>query len=515
MHHGKYDLNVLARRGLSVAGPLMDTMIAAQLLAPEGRAGLKELARARLGEEMTPIDDLIGDGRTMAQVPITGAAPYACADADLTLRLAAEFEPELRQRDQWGLFTEVEMPLVTVLADMERRGMAVDREHLAQMSQDLGARLEQLEQEIRELAGHEINLNSPKQLTALLFGELGLPILERTRSGAPSTKGEVLEKLRDEHDIVGCILEWRELTKIMGTYADALPELIHPETGRIHTSFNQGGARTGRMSASNPNLQNVPTRSEAGQRVRAAFVAPEGHVLLACDYSQIEVGGLAHLSKDPELCEAFHSGEDVHVTTAAAVFGAPLEEVTEEKRQLAKAVNFGLMYGMTARGLARRRGLSEGEAEAFMDAYFERFAGVQAFREELIRRAREHGGAETLLGRQRPLPAINSDNWGARSEAERQALNTPIQGSAADLIKLAMVRVHERLRAEGLQARMVLQVHDELLLEVPEDELKQVTALVAQEMEQVYPLDVPLTVDVKVGRNWLEMKEVERADPAG
>ena len=515
MHHGKYDLNVLARRGLSVAGPLFDTMIAAQLLAPEGKAGLKELARARLKVAMTPIEDLIGDGRTMAQVPIAKAAPYACADADLTLRLADAFEPELRQRDQWRLFTEVEMPLVTVLAAMERRGMAVDRERLADLSQDLGARLGQLEQEIRELAGHEINLNSSQQLTALLFDELGLPVLERTRSGAPSTKGEVLEKLRDAHPIVGRILEQRELSKLKSTYADALPGLVNSETGRIHTSFNQCGARTGRMSSSKPNLQNVPTRSEAGQRVRAAFVAPEGHALLAVDYSQVEMRVLAHLSKDPELCAAFHRGEDVHVTTAAAVFGAPLEEVTEEQRQLAKAVNFGLMYGMIARGLAQRRGLSESEAEAFMQAYFQRFVGVQAFREELIRRAREHGGAETLLGRQRPLPAINSDNWGARSEAERQALNTPIQGSAADLIKLAMVRVHERLRAEGLQARMVLQVHDELLLEVPEDELKQVTALVAQEMEQVYPLDVPLTVDVKVGRNWLEMKEVERADPAG
>ena len=514
MHHGKYDLQVLARHGLKVAGPLFDTMIAAQLLAPEGKAGLKELARTRLGVEMTPIDDLIGNGRTMAQVHITEAAPYACADADLTLRLADAFEPELRQRDQWRLFTEVEMPLVAVLADMERRGMTVDREHLERMSDDLGARLEQLEQEIRELAGHEINLNSSQQLTALLFDELGLPILERTQSGAPSTKGEVLEKLRDEHDIVRLILEWRKLSKIKSTYADALPELIHPETGRIHTSFNQGGARTGRMSSSKPNLQNVPTRSEAGQRVRAAFVAPEGHVLLACDYSQIEMRVLAHLSKDPELCEAFRRGEDVHATTAAAVFDVPLEEVTEEQRQLAKAVNFGIVYGMSASGLARRLGLTEGEAEQFMRAYFQRFAEVQAFREELIRRAREQGGAETLLGRRRPLPEINSDDWAARSEAERQALNTPIQGSAADLIKLAMVRVHERLRAGGLQARMVLQVHDELLLEVPEDELERVVALVVHEMEQVHSLDVPLIVDAKVGRNWLEMEEVGRPDQA-
>ena len=515
MHHAKYDLNVLARHGLRVDGRVFDTMIAAQLLAPEGKAGLKELAKVRLGVDMTPIDDLIGNERTMAQVSIGRAAPYACADADLTLRLADAFEPELRQRDQWDLFTDVEMPLVPVLAAMERRGMAADRERLERMSHDLGARLEELEHKVRELAGHQINLNSHKQLTALLFDELGLRVMARTRSGAPSTKGEVLEKLRDAHPIVGLILEQRGLSKLKSTYADALPELIHPETGRIHTSFNQCGARTGRMSASRPNLQNVPTRTELGQKVRAVFVAPEGHLLLACDYSQIEMRVLAHLSKDPELCAAFQRGEDVHATTAAAVFGVSLKEVSDEQRQLAKAVNFGLIYGMTAKGLARRRGLSEGEAETFMEAYFQRFAGVRAFRDELIRRARDQGGAETLLGRQRSLPEINNDDdWDARSKAERQALNTPIQGSAADLIKLAMVRVDGRLREEGLEARMVLQVHDELLLEVPEAELERIVDLVVTEMEQVHSLDVPLTVDAKVGKNWLEMEEVERPDRA-
>jgi len=274
----------------------------------------------------------------------------------------------------------------------------------------------------------------------------------------------------------------------------------------VHTTYHQLGARTGRLSSSKPNLQNIPARTVEGQRLRAAFVATEGHVLLACDYAQVEMRVLAHLSRDPELCAAFRRGEDVHATTAAAVFGIPLEEVTAEHRQLAKAVNFGLIYGMTARGLARRRGLSEEEAEAFMGAYFRRFAGVRDFRNELIRRAQERGGAETLLGRQRPLPGIGSDDWAVRSKAERQALNTPVQGSAADLIKLAMTRVHRRLREEGLKARMVLQVHDELLLEVPEAELETTAALVVQEMEQVHPLDVPLTVDAKVGRNWSEME---------
>ena len=510
-HNAKFDMMILARQGLPVRGPCYDTLLAAWLLSPSGRGiGLKEQVWQRLGIEMTSIDDLIKEGNkrlTMDRVSVARVASYACAEADMTLRLLDVLSRELRERNQWDLFAGMEMLLVPVLMDIEMRGMVIDADYLAAMSREMGERLDELRETIYAHAGHPFNINSTKQLGAVLFDELGLPVARRTRTGY-STDVSVLEGLRDKHPIVEAILEYRQLEKIKGTYVDALPALIHPRTGRVHTSFNQTGTSTGRLSSSDPNLQNIPVRTDLGRRVRGAFIAPPGYLLLGCDYSQVELRLLAHFSQDPNLLAAFERDEDVHASTAAAVHGVPLAEVTREQRSLAKSINFGLMYGMSGYGLAARTNLSVPEAEEFISTYFERFSRVKEYLDSTIQMAREQGYVETVLGRRRYFPELISGqaNRNLVRAAERAAVNMPIQGSAADIIKLAMIELHRRLQERNGQAAMVLQVHDELVLEVPEDELDAVRDLVVETMENAYRLNVRLKVDVSVGKNWMEMK---------
>jgi DNA polymerase I len=514
-HNIKYDMTVLARHGLPVEGVAFDSMIAAWILDPSGRGlGLKSQAWQRLGLEMTEIEELLGKaGRkqpqlTMDQVPIAKAAPYAAADADMVLRLMDVLRPEIEKRNQWQLLADMEMPLTRVLLDMEMRGMVVDAGYLEDMAGEMAARLSELAEQIHAQAGHPFNINSTRQLATVLFDELKLKAGRRTTTGY-STDSTVLEELRRSHPIVDLILEYRQVDKIKGTYVDALPLLINPQTGRVHTSFNQAGASTGRLSSSDPNLQNIPIRSELGRRVRGAFVAPEGSVLLGCDYSQVELRVLAHVSADAEMVGAFLRGEDVHASTAAAIYGVALSAVRPEQRAVAKQINFGLMYGMGAHGLSARTDLSDAQARQFIEAYFARFQGVRRYLDETKRLAREQGYVETLLGRRRYFPefrAGSNANQGIIAAAERAAVNMPIQGTAADIIKLAMIALDRELRAGGFAARMVLQVHDELVLEVPTEEVERVTALVVTTMENAYKLRVPLRVNVGTNRNWMEMK---------
>ncbi len=511
-HNAKFDMIALERHGLPVKGPCIDTMIAAWLLNPSGRGiGLKEQAWQRLGIEMTPIEQLIQKGRqelTMAQVSIAEAAPYACADADMTLRLANVLEKELKEREQWDLFMEMEMPLIPVLVSMERHGVAVDPQALEAMSRRIEEQLEKLQEQIYEYAGHTFNVRSTQQLGDVLFEEMELPVIRRTKTGY-STAKDVLSELEDEHPIATLILEYRKLEKLRSTYVDTLPDLVNPSTGRIHTSYNQTGTSTGRLSSSDPNLQNIPVRTELGRHVRAAFVAPPKHMLLGCDYSQVELRLLAHFSRDPEMMAAFQRGEDIHATTAAAIHGVPLAEVTKEQRSLAKTINFGLMYGMSAYGLASRTGLSIEEARQFIETYFERFGQVEKYFEEILAFAREHGYVETVMGRRRYFPMLKATNEGnsrAQRAAERAAINMPIQGSAADILKIAMIHLYHLLREKQLKGRLILQIHDELILEVPEEELTRTRDLVVDTMENAYELDVPLKVDTAVGENWMEIK---------
>jgi DNA polymerase-1 len=511
-HNGKYDLTVLARHGMEVRGLDFDTMIAAYLLEPSRRGfGLKELAWNKLGLEMTPITELIGKGRnqiTMAQVSIAEAAPYAAADADATLRLLTVLEQELRKREQWDLFRDVEMPLVRVLMDMETAGVALDTEQLKEISTEMYQRVVELEKQIHKLAGHPFNVSSTQQLGEVLFEELGLPAKARTKTGY-STRASVLEELKDQHPIVELILEHRQLTKIKSTYVDALPALVNRETGRVHTSYNQTGTVTGRISSSDPNLQNIPVRTELGRQVRSAFVAEEGWLLLGADYSQVELRVLAHISQDPNLLEAFSRGEDIHASTAATVFEVPLSEVTPGMRRIAKTINFGIIYGMGEYGLAQRTDLSVEDARKFIANYFTRYPKVSEYIEETKKEARETGFVSTLLGRRRYFPELQTTSrahTGVKRAAEREAINMPIQGSAADILKIAMVRLHGALREEGLAARMILQVHDELVLEVPREELEPVGRLVSSVMENAWDLDASLKVDVKVGSNWEHME---------
>ncbi len=451
-HNAKFDLMVLAQHGMEVEARIYDTMLAAWILSPSGRGiGLKEQAWQRLGVEMTNITELIGTGRkqiTMDLVPVSKAAPYACADADMTLRLHDVLRPELEAYDQWELYTDLEMPLVPVLMRMEMHGMLVDGDYLAAMSKELSERLAELEDAICGFAGYHFNINSTQQLGQVLFDELKLPVIRRTRTGY-STASDVLDELLDKHDIISLIVQYRQLDKLRGTYVDALPALINPRTGRVHTSFNQTGTSTGRLSSSDPNLQNIPVRTELGRLVRGAFAAPEGHVLLGCDYSQVELRLLAHLSQDPELLGAFHRDEDVHASTASAIFGVPLAEVTKEQRGLAKSINFGLMYGMSEFGLAARTNLTRAEASQFIEAYFTRFSRVKEYLEQTLETAREKGYVETVLGRRRYFPELQTGgraNRQVQQSAERAAINMPIQGSAADIIKLAMISLDAELQ---------------------------------------------------------------------
>jgi DNA polymerase-1 len=502
-HNGKYDMTVLAEAGLAVNGLTFDTMLAAHLLG-ESSLGLKALAFARLGIEMAPISELIGTGAKqipMSQVDISRAGQYACADADNTRRLAEVFEPELHRDDLWPLFNEVEMPLVPVLMKMERNGIAVDTGRLVEMSRNLGDRLRQIEADIYNWVGHQFNINSPQQLGPVLFEELKLPSPRKIRNRY-STEASVLEGLRGAHPVVEKVLEYRQFGKLKSTYVDALTGLVNPKTGRVHTSFNQTRTSTGRLSSSDPNLQNIPIRDEIGRQVREAFVAPNNTRLLSGDYSQIDLRALAHLSGDENLTGAFHRGEDIHTATAARIFGVEAAAVTPDMRRMAKTINFGVIYGMSEYGLEQATELSRQEAADFIAAYFERYAGVKKYLEATKEQARRQGYVETILHRKRTIPEINSANRQLREAAERMAINMPVQGTSADIIKVAMVNLNREMDKRGLSSKMLLQVHDELVFEVPEEEMRIMSQIVPEVMTGAIELNVPLQVDIKAGENW-------------
>jgi len=507
-HNGKYDMAVLLKYGVRVENLGFDTMIAAYLLG-EKALGLKPLAFSKLGIEMTPIDNLIGTRAkqiSMAWVDIPRVAQYAGADADMTNRLSELLEAELRDQGLWELFTTVEMPLLPVLLRMETNGVALDTSRLRDMSWSMGEKAARLESEIYNCVGHRFNVNSTQQLGAVLYDELKLPPTKKTKSGY-STDASVLEGLKGAHPVIELLLEYRQLMKLKSTYIDALPALTDPDTGRVHTSFNQTGTTTGRLSSSDPNLQNIPVRTEEGRQVRRAFIAEkESSLLLAADYSQIDLRVLAHLSQDPRLLSAFTQDEDIHATTASQVFGVPLSAVTPDMRRVAKTVNFGVIYGMSEYGLEQATELSRQEAGQFIQAYFEKYSGVKDYLASTKRDAGEKGYVQTLLGRRRYIPEINSSNAQVRMAAERMAINMPVQGTSADIIKVAMIDLQREMDRKGLEAKMILQVHDELLFELPQEEVEALRQLVLQIMPNALELSVPLKIDVKTGRSWDEME---------
>ena len=505
----KYDLLVLRRAGIVVEGADFDTMIASYLANPAAKShGMDALAADLLGYQTISYSEVTGSGKKQVgfeEVEVEKAVVYAAEDADITLRLAEKLQPLLRQSEQEQLFTEVEMPLVGVLTAMEWAGVRIDSAQLQAFSKEMEGKLQILEGEIHGLAGRPFNIGSPKQLGEILFEHLKLPRGRKTKTGW-STDVEVLTKLAEEDKapIANKILEFRSLAKLKSTYSDALPKMIHPQTGRIHTSFNQAVTATGRLSSSDPNLQNIPIRSEEGGRIREAFIPAEGNVLLSADYSQVELRLLAHLAGEEVLREAFVAGEDIHTRTASEIFGVFPEMVTSEMRRQAKTINFGVLYGMGAFSLGKDLGIATKEAQGFIDNYFARYPGIRGYLESKKAEARDKLYVTTILGRRCAVPEIHSPNGAFRAFAERNATNYPIQGSAADLIKVAMVRIHDRLRREGLQTRMVLQVHDELVFDVPRAELETVRTLVKMEMEGAIPLSVPLVVEIGVGANWRE-----------
>ncbi|MCP5094184.1 MAG: DNA polymerase I, partial [Chloroflexi bacterium] len=516
-HNAKYDYTILDRYDLRVAPISFDTMIAEWLTNPATKhKGLKDLSFHRLGMEMTNITTLIGKGKKQvpfSQVSIEDAAPYGAADADMTLRLVPKLKEEIAEKNLEQILA-LEIPLIPVLSEMEMAGIGIDLDFFRQMSQELAVRLLQLEQEIHEIAGEPFNINSTQQMSDILFKKLLLPTegLKKTKSGFYSTAASVLESLKkvDDSGIINAITEYRELGKLKSTYVDALPELVNKEDGRIHTSFNQTGAVTGRIASNSPNLQNIPIRSEVGQKIRRGFVAQPGWVFLAADYSQVELRILAHMSQDEALLDAFRQDQDIHSTTAAAVYDIPVDEVTYNQRRFAKAVNFGLIYGMGAFRLARDSELTLAEAENYIKAYFARFPGIRTFLDETKATAKSQKYVETLLGRRRYFPVFGSGSMSGSNRqlwlrAEREAINHPIQGTAADIIKIAMLDLHQKLK--GYRARMLLQVHDELLLEVPDDEVEVVRNMMVETMMGAYTVDVPLKVDASIGRNWLELKD--------
>lgn len=503
----KYDILVLARAGVEVSGPIYDTMLASYLANPAARShGMDNLAAELLNYQTISYSDVAGSGKKQVgfdEVEVDKATTYAAEDADITLRLYETLVPMVTEQQQDSLFYDVEMPLLRILVGMERAGIRINPEFLRGLSADMEKKLAILEADIHQLAGESFNIGSPKQLGEVLFEKLGLPKGKKTKTGW-STDVEVLNKLAEEHDIAAKILDYRSLAKLKGTYTDALPKLIHPETGRIHTSFNQAVTATGRLSSSDPNLQNIPIRTEEGRRIREGFIPSEGCVLLSADYSQVELRILAHMADEPALKEAFARGEDIHRRTASEVLGLFPEMVTDEQRRAAKAINFGVVYGISAFGLAKQLGINRRDAQQFIDRYFERYPGIRTFMDSCIAEAREKLFVTTLLGRRCAIPEINSKNGAVRGYAERNAINYPVQGSAADIIKVAMVRVAARLAEQSLAARMLLQVHDELVFDVPHAELEDVSALVRTEMESAVDLSVPLLVEVGSGRNWRE-----------
>jgi DNA polymerase-1 len=474
------------------------------LLDPEATHGLKDLAKRELGIEMTTYETVASHAAskndTFEAVPVEKATDYAAADADMTFRLERRLAPMLEGKHLSSLQNDLEIPLTHVLVDMEMAGVRVDTEKLRSIGADIDKQIVELDAKAKQLAGHDFNVNSPRQLETILFDELKLTVIKKTKS-ARSTDASVLEALADEHPLPATILEQRQLAKLKNTYIDTLPKLVHPQTGRIHTHYNQSVAATGRLSSTDPNLQNIPVRTEIGKSIRAAFIADPGYVLVTADYSQIELRVLAHLAHDPMLTEAFCKNEDVHTRTAKEIFGVSTEEVTSEMRRQAKAINFGVIYGMGEMALAKRLGIKREQAANFIKAYFERYQAVKTFMEATLQKARTDCTVQTLLGRIRHLPDLRSPNRQLRAQAERIACNTPIQGTAADILKLAMVKLRAPV-VEG--AKMILTVHDELVFEIPEALLEEAKPKIKAAMENVVKLDVPLIVDVGYGHNWAE-----------
>lgn len=511
----KFDGHVLERHGLPLVGVSFDTLVASYCLNPSRpNHGLKTLALDLLGESMTPIENLIGSGAkalTMDQVPVERAALYAGADAEVTLRLKALMEKDLRDHRMDRLFYDVEMPLVGILSDMETAGLGLNVPYLKKLSREFGESLAGLEKEIHGLAGETFNVNSPKQLAVVLFEKLKLPVLRKTKTGY-STDEEVLQTLSDRHPLPARVVAYRELAKLKSTYVDGLLELVDPQTHRVHTRLNQAVAATGRLSSSDPNLQNIPIRTDAGRKIRRAFVPSEGNVFLSADYSQIDLRVLAHMSGDPALVRAFRRGEDVHAATARDIFDlGPDAPVTDDQRRVAKSVNFGIVYGQTPFGLSQQLKIPLPQAQEYIRRYLEKYAGVQAWVEATLERARRDGYVTTLLHRRRYLPEINASNGNVRAFAERTAMNTPIQGTSADIIKVAMREVTAWMAKHGGRARLLLQVHDDLLFDVPRGELAALAPAVRRLMESAVPLDVPVVVDLKTGPNWADMKKGEPA----
>jgi DNA polymerase-1 len=515
-HNAKYDYIVLAKFGLTVTPLTFDTMLAEFILDPSSRnLGLKNLAFVKLGEEMTHIEELIGKGKkqiSMADVAIESVAPYAAADAEIPLRLMALQINELKRVSGEKLLDEIDMPLTPVLAGMEMEGVLLDVPFLKQMSDEMTKRLAEIEKQIFDSVGKVFNVNSTQQLSDVLFRNLGLEPPDRgkkTASGHYSTSAGVLEYLSGKHPVVDWVLEHRELSKLKSTYLDALPLAVDDKTGRVHTSYSQIGAVTGRLSSNNPNLQNIPIRTETGRKVRNGFIADKDNVLLAVDYSQIELRIVAHMAQDEAMLAAFRADEDIHATTAGAIYGVSPEKVTKDMRRHAKAINFGLIYGMSAFGLTRSTELTLAEAETFVKTYFEKFPGVKKYLDGIKKQAASQGYVETLLGRRRYFPALQSkQNVQIKNREEREAINAPIQGTAADIMKIAMLKIPPALEKAKLKAKMLLQVHDEIVLECPEKELEQTARVIKETMANAYKLDIPLSTEARYGKNWGEMKVI-------
>ncbi|MCI5190830.1 MAG: DNA polymerase I, partial [Candidatus Electrothrix sp. AS4_5] len=503
-HNLKYDYAIFAapqNGGICLAGPLYDTMLGAWLLDPGRRSYTLDDLCQELDLQFTPFSKVVGNDKSpdaFCRVTPEVAKNYSCEDVYGCLRLFAEQRTKLEQHDLWTLFAEVEGLLIPVLAAMEATGILLDKEVLQRLTKEFRTQLGELEQTIYELAGHAFNINSSQQLATVLFDELGLPKGRKTKTGY-STDIKVLTKLSHRHELPALIVRFRNLAKLKSTYVDKLQTHISPVTGRVHSSFNQWGTATGRLSSSNPNLQNIPIRTEEGRRIRSAFIAAPGSLFLSADYSQIDLRVLAHYSQDKALVEAFRGAGDIHSQTAAEIFQISLPLITGEMRRVAKSINFGIVYGISAFGLSEQLGITRQEAQTFIDRYFIHYPGIQQFMDDIMDQARKDGYVTTLLGRRRQLPEINASNRNRRQFAERMAINTPIQGTASDIIKLAMLKVYEQLIAQQAQARLLLQIHDELVLEVPEDELESVAALVKETMESVMVLDVPLKVNTEVG----------------
>lgn len=505
-HNLKYDYSVFCNYGIKMQGIYCDTMIASYLLHPGRNShSLEEVSREFLDHQMITYKEVVGDPKkvTFDEVPIEKALNYAGEDADVVTMLCKIFLPLLTRDGFDELFHEMEIPLITVLAEMERAGVKIDTEFLAHMSQDFEKEMVGMEGKIYELAGEAFNINSPKQLGEILFEKLKLPTVKKTKTGF-STNVEVLTKLAEQHDLPAKILDYRSLAKLKSTYVDALPRLVNNKTGRVHTSYNQTVTSTGRLSSSDPNLQNIPIKTELGRKIREAFIPEEGSLIFAADYSQVELRIMAHLSEDPVLIKSFEKGEDIHRRTAAEVFGIFPEMVTDRMRREAKAINFGIIYGMSAFGLSKELSISPKVAKAYIDGYFQKYKGVREWLDMTIESARAKGFVTTIMNRRCHVPDINSPSGMQRQFAERAAINAPIQGSAADIIKVAMVRIADRLKKEGRSAKMIMQVHDELVFEIPETELEIVKKLVIEEMEGVVFLKAPLKVDTGVGKNWAE-----------